>query len=364
MGAIDDLRVAGVSIWLDDLSRQRIESGSLREMINSHGLRGVTTNPTIFAAALAGDSSYQKALDSLRQRGASSAEAIFELTTSDVAAACDIFQAEYEASAGFDGRVSIEVDPDLAFDTKATVAQAKELWRAVNRENVMIKIPATKEGLPAIEDAIASGISVNVTLIFSVSRYAEVIDRYFAGLKRALSAGMDISKIHSVASFFVSRVDAELDPKLRAAGAPAAELAGKIAIANARVAYGLFLECFGSQEWKALEAQGANLQRPLMASTGVKDPDFPDTMYVTELVANYVVNTMPEKTLLAVIDHGSVRGDSISAEIANSRALIERLKQFDIDFDAVTAKLEQEGVSKFIDSWHALVATVDSALNS
>lgn len=362
MGAIDDLTRAGVSIWLDDLSRERIESGSLQNMIVSHGLKGVTTNPSIFAAALAGDSSYRKALDSLRVRGATATEAIFELTTSDVAAACDIFIGEFESSAGYDGRVSIEVEPDLAFDTLATIAQARELWQAVNRPNVMIKIPATKEGLPAIQEAIAAGISVNVTLIFSVARYDEVIEHYLTGLERAKSAGLNLDKIHSVASFFVSRVDTELDPRLRALGEPAASLAGKVAIANARVAYGLFIEQFSSPKWRALEAAGANVQRPLMASTGVKDASFPDTMYVTELVAQRVVNTMPEKTLEAVIDHAAVRGDTITKEIAQSQRLIDSLRDFNIDFDAVTAKLEQEGVAKFIDSWHSLVATVDSAL--
>lgn len=362
MGAIEDLTRAGVSIWLDDLSRERIASGSLRSMIESYGLRGVTTNPTIFAAALAGDSSYAAALGELRARGVSAAEAIFEITTEDVAAACDVFRQEFERSGGYDGRVSIEVDPELAFDTEATISQAHKLWSAVNRPNVMIKIPATKEGLPAIEEVIASGISVNVTLIFSVARYAEVIDRYLAGLKRAAESGIELRTIHSVASFFVSRVDTELDPQLRNAGDGAEELAGKIAIANARVAYGLFLDKFSSAEWKQLEQLGANLQRPLMASTGVKDPSLPDTMYVTELVAKHVVNTMPEKTLLAVADHAKVPVDSITQELASARQQIARLEALGLNLEQVTAKLEREGVAKFIDSWRALVATVESAL--
>ena len=362
MTAIDDLRAAGVSIWLDDLSRARIESGSLRNLMKSHGVSGVTTNPTIFAAALAGDQSYRQALDSLRKRGASASDAIFELTTADVAAACDIFDSEFSRSAGYDGRVSIEVDPDLAFDTKATIAQASQLWHSVNRPNVMIKIPATEAGLPAIEEAIAAGISVNVTLIFSVARYGQVIDSYLAGLKRAAAAGHSLSEIHSVASFFVSRVDTELDPKLRALGELGESLAGKVAIANARVAYALFLERFDSAAWRELEALGANLQRPLMGSTGVKDPSFPDTMYVTELVAKHIVNTMPEKTLLAAADHAVVRGDTVTGEIEAARATLSRLSQLGIDLGAVTAKLEKEGVAKFIDSWHSLVATVETAL--
>ncbi|MFM6963683.1 MAG: transaldolase, partial [Micrococcales bacterium] len=288
------LAANGVSIWLDDLSRTRIRSGQLEQLIGSRSVSGVTTNPTIFAGALSKGEGYGDQVAQLAASGADAAKAVFELTTQDVAEACDIFKGVYAASHGFDGRVSIEVEPGLANDTAGTVAQAKQLFAKVDRENVMIKIPATKAGLAAITAVIAEGISVNVTLIFSLQRYREVIAAYIAGIEQAASAGHDLSKIHSVASFFVSRVDTEIDKRLVAIGTEeAVALKSKAALANARLAYQVFEQEFDKAVWAPLAAKGANVQRPLMASTGVKDPNLSDTLYVTELVAKHLVNTMP-----------------------------------------------------------------------
>lgn len=357
-----ELTAAGVSIWLDDLSRDRISSGNLAELIADKSVRGVTTNPTIFASALKSGLSYGPAIHDAADKGLSVTDAIFEITSADVRDACDIFLPLYEDSQGVDGRVSIEVEPSLANDSANTVAQAKHLYELVNRENVMIKIPATLAGLDAIRQVTAAGISVNVTLIFSVERYGAVIDAYFAGLKDALAAGVDISKIHSVASFFVSRVDTEVDARLMRLGGD--HLKSKAALANARLAYRLFEERFGSAEWEELKRQGARLQRPLMASTGVKDPALPDTLYVTELVAPNLVNTMPEKTLLAVGDHGVVTGNSIAPNYELAEAVMGELDQAGVVFADVTETLEREGVEKFIVSWNELVDTVRVALES
>ena len=353
------LTANGVSIWLDDLSRERIESGNLQDLIANSSVRGVTTNPTIFAAALKGDS-YHSAIAKEAEAGSSTATAIANITSKDVADACEIFAGVYAESNGVDGRVSIEVAPTLANDTEGTIKQALELHEMVGKENVMIKIPATKAGLPAIEEVTAHGISVNVTLIFSVERYEEVINAYFAGLRRAKAAGKDLSKIHSVASFFVSRVDTEVDKRLEALGKP--ELKSKAALANARLAYELFLNRFATAEWKELEAAGARLQRPLMASTGVKDPALPDTLYVTELVAQDLVNTMPEKTMMAVADHGVISGDTITPSLEDAISFMQQLSDAGVDFDDVTQKLEDEGVSKFITSWDELVESVAAAI--
>ena len=361
MNPLQTLTANGVSIWLDDLSRERIETGNLASLIESHSIRGVTTNPTIFAAALKG-SSYERAISVEAAKGSSASEAIAHITSEDVANACDIFRAVYDASEGVDGRVSIEVEPGLAFDSQGTIAQALELYKLVGRENVMIKIPATKEGLSAITEVTAHGISVNVTLIFSTERYSEVIDAYFAGLEKALEKGIDLSKIHSVASFFVSRVDTEVDKRLEALGRP--DLKSKAALANARLAYGLFLDRFESDRWRALEAKGARLQRPLMASTGVKDPNLPDTLYVTELVSKHLVNTMPEKTLFATGDHGVVPKDSIKPNLASAAEFLSELSDAGVDFSDATDLLEKEGVEKFIVSWGELVETVGQALEA
>lgn len=352
---------AGVSIWLDDLSRERIASGNLKSLIQDFSVRGVTTNPTIFAAALK-TSAYEPAIKAEKAKGSSVEEVVFNLTTEDVAAACDLFHSTYVQTKGVDGRVSIEVSPELAHQTQQTIEQAVELYNKVNRENVMIKIPATLEGLPAITEVISRGISVNVTLIFSIERYDAVIDAYFAGLKKAIDSGVDVSKIHSVASFFVSRVDTEVDKRLVAVGRE--DLKSKAAIANAQLAYELFLKRFTSGEWQGLAAKGAREQRPLMASTGVKDPALPDTLYVTELVAKNLVNTMPEKTMMAMADHGTVSGDSITPNFEKAKSVLADLAGAGINMDEVTALLEKEGVEKFIISWHELLDSVRNALEN
>jgi transaldolase len=350
------LSEAGVSIWLDDLSRGRISSGNLAALIAEDSVVGVTTNPTIFAAALSNGDDYAPQLHELGE--VSTGEAIKQLCATDVRNACDLFADRYAASKGFDGRVSIEVEPALANDTEASIAQAGELHDLVGRENVLIKIPATKAGLPAIEATIAAGISVNVTLIFSVDRYAEVMDAYLRGLEQAAAAGRDLSKIHSVASFFVSRVDTEIDKRLVAINR--GDLKGKAGIANATVAFGAYQGVFGNQRFQALAAQGANVQRPLWASTGTKDPAYPDTLYVAGLIAGGVVNTMPEKTMMAFADHGEILA-SIAGRAEEGQAVLDQLTQAGIDLVEVFQKLESEGVSKFATSWDELVASVEAA---
>jgi transaldolase len=360
-----DLSAAGVSIWLDDLSRDRIQSGGLQQLIADRNVVGVTTNPTIFAGALAKGTTYDEQVAVLAKAGTSVTDAVFEITTDDVAAGCDIFRPIYDATAGFDGRVSIEVEPGLAHDAAGTIAEAKKLWDKVNRPNALIKIPATIEGLEAITETIAAGISVNVTLIFSLERYRGVIDAYLAGLEKAKSAGIDLSTIHSVASFFVSRVDTEIDARLVAIGSEEAlALKSKAGVANAQLAYQVYEEAFATERAQALLAAGANKQRPLWASTGVKDPAVPDTTYVVELVAADVVNTMPEKTLEATFDHGKVTGDTITGSYAAAQAVLDAINAQGISYDDVTALLEKEGVEKFIVSWNELLDTVSAALEA
>jgi transaldolase len=359
------LSEAGVSIWLDDLSRDRITSGGLARLIADRNVVGVTTNPTIFAGALSKGDAYAEQLHALAESGADVDTAVFETTTNDVRDAADIFRPVYDATGGYDGRVSIEVAPDLAHDTKATIEQAHALWEKVDRPNVMIKIPATIEGLDAITAAIGAGISVNVTLIFSLDRYREVIQAYLAGLEQAQAAGIDLSTIHSVASFFVSRVDTEIDKRLTAIGTDEAlALKSKAGIANAQLAYELYLAAFASDRAAALLAAGAKRQRPLWASTGVKDPALPDTLYVTELVAPGVVNTMPEKTLEATFDHGEIRGDTVTGSYAEAGGVLDALARVGVDYDDVTAVLEREGVEKVAVSWNELVDTVRAALEA
>ena len=359
------LAANGVSIWLDDLSRSRIASGDLKDLITSRSVSGVTTNPTIFAGALSKGEGYEAQVAELAASGVSTEQAIVELTTRDVADACDIFAGVYASSNGFDGRVSIEVEPGLANDTEGTVKQAKELFAKVNRENVMIKIPATKPGLSAITQVIAEGISVNVTLIFSLARYREVIAAYIEGVKQAKANGHDISKIHSVASFFVSRVDTEIDKRLEAIGTvDAKSLKSQAALANARLAYEVFEQEFAKANWADLAAAGANKQRPLMASTGVKDPNLSDTLYVTELVAPELVNTMPEKTMEAVFDHGIVPANSITNNYESAKMVLLAVSAVGVDYDDVTDLLEREGVEKFIISWGELVESVANALKA
>lgn len=350
---------AGVSIWLDDLSRQRITSGNLAELITERNVVGVTTNPTIFAKAIAEGESYEATVRELAASGASVDEVITSLTTKDVADACDIFADVYRDSGGKDGRVSIEVEPGLARDTEGTVAQAATLHERVARENVLIKIPATQQGLAAIAETTAAGISVNVTLIFSLDRYRDVINAYLTGLERAQQAGTDLSKIHSVASFFVSRVDSEIDKRLDAIGTEeATALKGKAGIANAHLAYRVWQEAFATERARTLLAAGANTQRPLWASTGVKDPSLPDTLYVTQLVAPDTVNTMPEKTLEALADHGQVAGDAISGNFEAAEGVLDALDALGISYTEVVEQLEDEGLEKFDASWAELVQTV------
>ncbi|OYX58733.1 MAG: transaldolase [Micrococcales bacterium 32-70-13] len=355
----------GVSIWLDDLSRDRITSGGLAALITERDVVGVTTNPTIFAAALATGTTYDAQVRELAASGADVTQAVFEITTDDVAAASDIFASVYGATGGQDGRVSIEVEPGLAHDAAGTIAQAQQLWKKVGRPNAMIKIPATLEGLEAITETIAAGISVNVTLIFSLERHRAVIEAYLAGLEKAQAAGIDLSTIHSVASFFVSRVDTEIDKRLVEIGTPEAlALKSKAGIANARLAYEVFEQAFATDRAQALLAAGANAQRPLWASTGVKDPSLPDTLYVTELAVGRTVNTMPEKTLQATFDHGVIAGDAVTGSYDEARGVLAELDALGISYDEVTALLEKEGVEKFIVSWNELLDTVSAALEA
>lgn len=359
------LSAVGVSIWLDDLSRTRIESGQLAELAERLNVVGVTTNPTIFQNAIGSGIGYAGRIADCASRGLDAPSTITELTTADVADACDIFAGIYAASNGVDGRVSIEVEPGLARDTDGTIKQATELWAKVDRQNAMIKIPATVEGLEAISATIAQGISVNVTLIFSLERYRQVINAYLTGLERARVAGHDISKIHSVASFFVSRVDTEIDAHLDSIGTPEAlELKGSAGIANARLAYEVYEQLFTSERARMLLNLGANTQRPLWASTGVKDPSLPDTLYVTELAAPNTVNTMPEATLNAFADHGETRGDAVSSSFSEANQTLNAIHDLGIDYVEVTQKLEVEGLEKFVASWDDLVATVEQALGA
>jgi transaldolase len=359
------LSALGVSIWLDDLSRERIRSGGLQKLIAERNVVGVTTNPTIFAGALAKGEAYDSQVLALAQQGKSVTDAVFEITTDDVAAASDIFRPVFDATKGQDGRVSIEVEPGLAHDAAGTIRQAAELWAKVDRPNALIKIPATVEGLEAIAATIGAGISVNVTLIFSLERYREVINAYLTGLEVARAAGIDISTIHSVASFFVSRVDTEIDKRLVAIGTPdALALKSKAGVANARLAYQVYEQVFASERAAVLLAAGANRQRPLWASTGVKDPSLPDTLYVTELAVADTVNTMPEKTLDATFDHGVITGDQVTGSYAAANATLDALDALGIRYDEVTALLEKEGVEKFIVSWNELLDTVAAALEA
>ena len=355
----------GVSIWLDDLSRERIKSGGLQKLIAERNVVGVTTNPTIFASALAKGAAYDDQVAELAAAGKSVTEAVFEITTRDVADASQILRPVYDATHGQDGRVSIEVEPGLAHDAAGTISQAAELWAKVDRPNAMIKIPATIEGLEAIAETIGAGISVNVTLIFSLGRHREVINAYLSGLEKAHAAGIDISGIHSVASFFVSRVDTEIDKRLVAIGTDEAiALKSKAGIANARLAYQVYEQAFDSERAKVLLAAGATRQRPLWASTGVKDPSLPDTLYVTELAVAETVNTMPEKTLEATFDHGVIEGDQVTGNYDSANATLDALDALGISYDEVTALLEKEGVEKFIVSWNELLDTVAAALEA
>ncbi len=363
------LSAAGVSVWLDDLSRDRIKSGNLADLVATRGVVGVTTNPSIFQAALSKGHDYDGQLTELAGQGADADAAIRTMTTDDVRAACDVLAPVFEATNGVDGRVSIEVDPRYAFDADKTVAQAIELWKIVDRKNLFIKIPATEAGLPAITAVIGEGISVNVTLIFSVPRYRAVMGAYLDGLRNAKIGGHDLAKIHSVASFFVSRVDTEIDKRLEAIGTPEAlALRGKAGVANARLAYAEYQDVFDggahTSTYNHLASQGANRQRPLWASTGVKNPDYPDTLYVTELVGPNTVNTLPEKTLEAFADHGEVRGDTLSGQAVEAAQVFADLEAVGIDLADVFDLLEREGVDKFESAWNELLEATTAELTA
>ncbi|MBK3640056.1 transaldolase [Streptomyces sp. MBT33] len=361
-----ELSAAGVSVWLDDLSRELLAGGELKALIADKHVVGVTTNPTIFASALSKGDRYNDQLARLGAQGARVDEAVFALTTDDVREGCRAFREVYRSSGGVDGRVSIEVDPRLARDARATVTQAVKLWETVAEPNLFVKIPATREGLAAITAAIARGISVNVTLIFSLDRYRKVMDAYQTGLEQALEAGIDLSGIHSVASFFVSRVDTEVDRRLDDLNSPRArELKGMAAVANARLAYRAYEQVVAEPRWQRLAATGANAQRPLWASTGVKNPDYADTMYVSDLVIAGTVNTMPGTTLTAFADHGTVPSHAPAAEdYAAAEAHLASLRDAGVDFADVTDVLEREGLEKFEASWAELGATVDREMRS
>ncbi|MGW6276023.1 transaldolase [Kribbella sp. NPDC055071] len=356
---------AGVSIWLDDLSRQRLTSGSLAQLIDEKHIVGVTTNPTIFAKAISDAGAYAEQVSRLAADGVSVDQSIRVITTDDVRNAADLFKPIYDDTDGQDGRVSIEVEPTLAHDTDKTIEQAKLLWDIVGRENIFVKIPATKEGLPAITATLAAGISVNVTLIFSLERYKAVAAAFLAGLEQAIENGHDVTKLASVASFFVSRVDTEVDKRLDAIGNDEAKaLKGKAAVANARLAFEAYEAIFDTDRWREIETAGAKPQRPLWASTGTKDPSYSPTLYVDNLVTRGVVNTMPEATIKAVEEHSSFEGDTVRGNYAADRKVIDDLEKLGISYDEVVQVLEDEGVAKFDASWSELQDTVAAALKA
>lgn len=357
------LAEAGVSIWLDDLNRARLTTGSLAELVAHSDVTGVTTNPTIFAKAISDARAYDPQLRDLARRGVGVDEALRALTTFDVRWACDVLRPTYDNTGGVDGRVSIEVDPRQAHDSDATVAEARALWWAVDRPNLFIKIPAARQGLPAIADCLAEGISINVTLIFSLDRYDAVMAAFLDGMERAHRAGHDLTRIGSVASFFVSRVDTEVDARLDKIGTPAADaLRGKAAIANARLAYERYEQVFSTPRWQALHAAGAHPQRPLWASTSTKDPRYPDTRYVVELIAAGIVNTMPEATLRAVADHGRIPAYSIHDTYAEAHQVIDALHRVGISYDDVVQQLEDDGIRTFEASWDQLRERLNETL--
>jgi transaldolase len=358
---LGELTAAGVAVWLDDLSRHRLATGNLEELRRDQHVVGITSNPTIFAGALSGSDVYDEPLHDLATRGLGVDEAARLITTQDVRWACDVMRPAFDASDGVDGRVSIECDPRLAYQTEATNAEAKMLWWMVDRPNLFIKIPGTEAGLPAITETLAAGISVNVTLIFSLQRYEQVMDAFLTGMERAKEAGHDLSTMGSVASFFVSRVDTEVDKRLEKVegGDP---LKGKAAIANAQLAYQRYQRVFASDRWRALAAAGARPQRPLWASTSTKNPEYRDVMYVEQLVAPGIVNTMPEPTLRAYADHGETRPNSISE--GNPQRVLDDLAALGVDYDDVVATLEREGIEKFEASWLELLKTVDDQLGA
>jgi transaldolase len=360
MNRLQRLHEAGVSIWLDTLSRELLESGEFSELVRDHAVTGATSNPTIFARAITGSGRYDEQLRSLASEAAPDIrELFFAIALDDVRSAAAILRPVHESTGGGDGFISFECTPDLAGDTDGTIAQALELWRRLDLPNVLIKVPATSAGVGAIEELTARGVNVNVTLLFSVERYEEVIEAYLRGLERRAAAGEPIDGICSVASFFVSRVDAKADVLL----APDSSLRGEVAIANAHVAYGRYLARFAGERWRALEARGARPQRPLWASTGTKDPSYPDVLYVEKLIAPGVINTMPEQTLRAFADHGDVE-HALDADPAAAHAILSSAAEEGVDLERITGELEREGVKAFCDSYEELAACIESKLGS
>ncbi|MEV4172163.1 transaldolase [Nonomuraea sp. NPDC049709] len=357
---LNKLSGQGVAIWLDDISRERLRSGNLEQLIREKNVVGVTSNPTIFANALSKGDAYDAQLHDLAVRGVDVGEAVRAITTYDIRWAADVLRPVYDASGGVDGRVSLEVDPRLARESEKTVAEARSLWWMVDRPNLFIKIPATLEGLPAITQALSEGISVNVTLIFSLERYRAVMDAWLAGLEAAQAKGLNLATIESVASFFVSRVDTEIDKRLDKLGKP--ELKGKAGVANARLAYAAFEDVMNSERWQRLRSAGARPQRPLWASTGVKNPEYSDTLYVDQLVAPGTVNTMPEKTLDSTADHANITGDTVRPFYEQAWNTMAALKEAGVDYDDVVKVLEDEGVEKFEASWNELLESVTKNL--
>jgi transaldolase len=360
---LGELSALGVSVWLDDLSRERLRSGNLEQLVRDRHVVGITTNPSIFEASVAGSDVYDDQLIDLARRRVDVEEALRAVTTYDVRWACDVLRPVYDATDGVDGRVSLEVDPRIAADTERTVSEARALWWLVDRPNLFIKIPATLAGLPAISQCLSEGISINVTLIFSLERYRAVMDAFLDGVERAQRTGRELARLGSVASFFVSRMDTEVDKRLDKLGSPQAKkLRGAAAIANARLAYQAYEEVFGGERWAGLAAAGARPQRPLWASTSTKDPAYEDTRYVVDLVAPGTVNTMPESTLQAVADHGIIRGETVRGAYAQARATLDALGAAGIDYDDVVRALEEEGVAKFETAWTELISSVGKEL--
>jgi transaldolase len=360
-----ELSAAGVAVWLDDISRERLVTGGLDALRRNQHVVGVTSNPTIFAKAVSDSDDYAEQVADLAMRNLTVEEAVRMITTMDVRWACDVMRPAYDASDGVDGRISIEVDPRSAYKTEATVAEAKQLWWLVDRDNLFIKIPATEAGVPAITQTLAAGISVNVTLIFSLQRYAQVMDAFLAGIEQAKANGHDLSRLGSVASFFVSRVDTEVDKRLDKIGTPEAQaMHGKAAVANAQLAYQMYEKVFSSDRWQTLAAAGAKPQRPLWASTSTKNPDYRDVIYVEELVAPGVVNTMPEATIMAFADHGEVRPDAVTSSYAPAQSVLDQLGALGIEYDDVVETLEREGVQKFEASWAEMAESVAEQLKA
>jgi transaldolase len=353
---LHELADHGQSIWFDTLSRQLIQSGELKKMMKDDAVTGVTSNPSIFQKALAEGDAYDEQMKELLEQTDDPSEIFFRLALEDIRDACDVLQPAYDKSDGADGYVSMEVEPGIAYDTEKSFEQARWIAKEVDRPNLMVKIPATMPGLPAIEDCTAHGTSINITLIFSLERYKAVVEAYIRGLERLVARGGDPASVASVASFFVSRVDTEADKRLAAVGNP--KLEGKLAIANAKLAYAHYLESFSGPRWEFLEGKGATRQRCLWASTSTKNPDYRDVMYVEELVGPETINTMPLETIRAFQDHGEVRGDTVRDGVDDARKLLEQLREAGVDYDDVVETLEAEGVQKFSDAFDQILESI------